>query len=124
MQGAILYMKNEGSFLLTVDRYLTHNYYFRPFLGGGIGSFNVTESGGCSGGSTATKSVHSTAPFGGMVRTGLESGHMRLSFEYNLVADTHVTDYEASGKSLATKSYSSAYFGITLGINIGGGLKK
>lgn len=124
IETASVYMKYIGSTVLTADRYLSRKYDFRPFVGGGIGSYSVDETAGCGGGLLTGSTGRSTNPLGGMLRTGFETSHLRLSFEYNMVANTYVHDYDDAGKLLGTTIYKNAYFGLNLGLCIGGGKKK
>jgi hypothetical protein len=95
-----------------VSSLLTGDYYFnnndlRPFLGGGFGLYSVVNQTGKDEGALLPNADFSNR-FGFMLRGGFEWGHLRTGLEYNFV----------SSNSSAAK-YS--YFGIKVGIVLGGG---
>lgn len=93
-------------FTPTAEYYFT-NRLVRPFVGGGAGIYNFlsVEASSQNGGSVQ---VPASTRFGGFARAGLEIWHVRAAFEYNFVAKTN--------------NINNNYFGIKLGIVLGGGL--
>lgn len=92
--------KANASYLLTGDYYFS-NDKFRPFAGAGAGMFTsakLTEDIINNEDEIPTKTS-----FGFMARAGFEFGHLRVGAEYNFVPD------------------KAGYFGIKLGVCIGGG---
>jgi hypothetical protein len=96
----------------------------RFFAGGGLGSFDVSAQGGCGGGPFTTATSRETANFGGMVRAGIKAAHFSLGVDYNFVPTTHVYDKDASAKVIGQKDHENTYYGVKLGLSIGGGKKK
>ena len=94
------------------------------FAGGGLGSFDVSAQGGCGGGPNTTTTSRETANFGGMVRAGIKAAHFSLGVDYNFVPTTHVYDKDASAKVIGQKDHENTYYGVKLGLSIGGGKKK
>jgi len=105
--AALLYQnsagKNSGaalvSYTLTGDYYLTKDG-FRPFIGGGVGFFTQESA---SAGTTGVKSGTNVGVF---PRIGFEAGHFRAAADYDI----------AGG--------GTTYFGVTIGVAIGGGSRK
>lgn len=93
-------------FTPTVEYYFT-NRLVRPFIGGGAGIYNFLsiEANSDNGGSVQ---VPASTRFGGFGRAGIEIWHLRAAFEYNFVGKTN--------------NINNNYFGIKLGIVLGGGL--
>lgn len=114
-------VKGAGSYLLT-GNYLLSDGGFRPFVGAGVGLFSVGSSGFTvtNGMGVTDSDVAAGNKFGGMVRTGFKAGHFVLGLEYNLVPQTKGFIGSVSGTNLNYESNNS-YFGIKLGIDIGGG---
>jgi hypothetical protein len=97
-----------GSYLATGDYYFTNNK-FRPFLGGGLGIYQLASATIVSGSSTVE--TPASSEFGGMIRGGFEAGHFRLGVEYNFVPQT----------TFQNTTFKNGYLGIKLGVCIGGG---
>ena len=95
----------NASCLLTSDYYFNNNN-LRPFLGTGFGLYSMAHTTGKNEGGLFPKTAF-TNNFGFMLRGGFEWGHLRTGFEYNFVSNT--------------SEVKSGYFGIKLGIVLGGG---
>lgn len=95
--------KANASYLLTGDYYFNNNK-FRPFAGGGAGIY-TTASVDDNSNINSVSDIPMASQFGFMARAGFEYGHLRLGAEYNFVAK------------------KSGYFGLKLGVCIGGGRK-
>lgn len=96
----------------------------RLFAGGGLGSYDVSAQGGCGGGPNTTSTVRKTGNFGGMVRAGAKAGHFSIGIDYNFVPTTHVYDLDGSAKVLGQKDHENSYYGIKVGLSIGGGKRN
>src|SRR5918993_948882 len=110
--------KAFGSYLATADYYFTNNYPFRPFIGAGLGVFEVYDDE-----NTLTEDPVTSVKFGGIVRTGMEIYHFRLGIEYNFIPTTNINSYtyDNMGNMITTKVASkNAYVGIKLGFVFGG----
>jgi len=91
----------------------TGNYYFqfspgakfRPYAGIGMGFSKATGVAG-----TNAVSVDASSGFGGMARMGFDLGHFCFNAEYAL--------------NPKTEKLSSNYFGINLGVYLGGGSQR
>jgi hypothetical protein len=110
IEGAALVYKNgagktKGSLLTSYcvsgDYYLAENG-FRPFIGAGVGIFDQQSVSGNSGNVAL---VPGGTNFGVFPRIGFETGHFRLSADYDIAGN------------------NSNYFAIALGVFFGGGKK-
>lgn len=101
-------MEISTSILGTADYYVNEGR-MRAFVGAGTGIFKLTSAThSMQGGNTLQ--IPAEARFGWMLRTGGETGHVRLTGEFNGI-----------GKSAGIFNH---YAGISLGIIIGGGKLK
>ncbi|MEO8111328.1 MAG: outer membrane beta-barrel protein [Ginsengibacter sp.] len=94
--------KANASYLATGDYYFSNNK-FRPFLGAGAGVFTFASVDFDS--NTTIEDIPTNSRFGFMARGGFEYGHLRVGAEYNFVGE------------------KNGYFGLKLGVVIGGGRK-
>jgi hypothetical protein len=118
-------MKMVVSSVFALDYYqLIPGTGIRLFAGGGLGSYSVSAQGGCGGGPGTTSTSRETGSFGGMVRAGIKAGHFSLGIDYNFVPTTHVYDKDVSAKIIGIKDHENTYYGVRLGLSIGGGKKK
>lgn len=101
-------MEISTSILGTADYYVNEGR-MRAFVGVGTGIFKLTSATHTMQGGN-TLQVPAEARFGWMLRTGGETGHVRLTGEFNGI-----------GKSAGIFNH---YAGISLGIIIGGGKLK
>jgi len=92
--------------LLTGDYYFNNND-FRPFLGGGFGLYSVVNQTGKDEGALLPNADFSNK-LGIMLRGGFEWGHLRTGLEYNFVSSN-------------SSEAKYGYFGIKVGIILGGG---
>lgn len=104
----------DGEVGLGIALLATGDYYFttrmvRPYLGGGLGIYNIVsvEATSSNGGSITVPAV--TKP-GGFIRAGVKIWHIRAGLHYNVVGKTN--------------TINNNYLGITVGIAFGGGLKE
>ena len=115
-----------GDFAGISSALITGNYIlgtggFRPFIGAGIGIFNVASAGTITvmNGQTPQDVTFSSATkFGGMLRAGFKTGHFVLGVEYNAVPTSTVASTNVSSLKLDSKN---SYLGVKLGFDIGGG---
>jgi hypothetical protein len=113
----------SASYLATYDYYPTR-IIFRPFVGGGVGVFNLASaslSSSYTGGSSS--STGGMTMFGYMARSGFEVKHFRLAVEYNFIGKSTQTITDGSGAKTGTVTTKNGYCGIKLGVLIGGGKK-
>jgi outer membrane protein W len=89
------------SYILTLNYYFT-NTGFRPFIGGGAGSY-TTATIDSSTSNASVSNLPRSSQFGYMARAGFEVGHLRLAAEYNFLTN------------------NASYLGLKIGISIGGG---
>lgn len=101
--------QGNGSFTLTGDYLFTTNS-FRPFLGAGVGMYQVAAATIVSG--TTSDEIETANKAGFMIRGGFETGHFRFGVEYNIVGSTSFSSH-------------NDYIGFKIGGFFGGGrLKK
>ena len=108
----------NGSYTLTDDYYFTTNK-FRPFAGIGLGicrlasiTFDVPDMNQ----GDINIGILSETKFESLIRAGFEYGHGRLALEYNIIPKSTF-----NGDQNTTITVKNSYFGIKLGIAIGGG---
>ncbi len=107
---------------------LTGNYLlstgnFRPFIGLGLGVFNVASAGVITvdnGQTDEDVSFSAATKFGGMVRAGFKTGHFVLGVEYNAISASDGLRLSSSA-NVTTISIKNSYLGVKLGFDIGGG---
>jgi hypothetical protein len=112
-------LKAASSFVLT-GTYLFSTNNFRPYLGAGAGLFTTAATGfTVSGGQGSTDGdVAAGTKFGGLVRVGFKASHFNFGLEYNLIPKTTGI---ISGLTNGSYESTNSYFGIKLGVDIGGG---
>jgi len=112
--AALAYVNNLGnnsntsvavlsSYCATGDYYFG-NGGFRPFAGAGLGLFNSASININTQSGSGTQVVPGTSQFGFFPRAGFETGHFRMSAEYNIIDN-------------------SGYFSTKIGFFFGGGKK-
>ena len=112
-------LKGASSYLIT-GNYLLSDTDFRPFVGGGVGLFNILSVNLSDNGGSINSGISGGTKFGAMVRAGFKARHFVLAAEYNLIPKTRGILVGSSGANLNYES-PNAYFGIKLGLDIGGG---
>ena len=108
----------NGSYTATGDYYFTTNK-FRPYAGIGLGicktasvAFEVKDPNQ----GDFQMAIGSETKFESLIRAGFEYGHGRFALEYNIIPKS--TFNSDQNTSITVKN---SYFGIKLGIAIGGG---
>lgn len=124
-------LSTQASYTLNMQYYLGTNN-FRPFLGVGLGLYNVSamktdvmvldgiDPTGQGQPQTHTESVSlsdAQSKLGFYPRLGFDLGHFTLSIDYNFIPKTKTT---VSGSDA---SFRNSYLGVRLGANFGGGRK-
>jgi len=104
-----------ASYALTSDYYLNSNAKFRPFVGAGLGSFDVFNVEILGNIETVTY----VNKLGGLIRVGFESSHLRLGVEYDLIGKSKGTTLPSSSSEI-----NNNYLGVKLGVFFGGGRLK
>ncbi|MBO0936769.1 hypothetical protein J2I47_09465 [Fibrella sp. HMF5335] len=146
---ATVYQADRYTATPVVSTLATANFWlspgrFRPYIGIGLGNYWATTSTYTTevrpnGGISVSSIGRSVSKPGGMVRIGAKAGHVHLAAEYNLVGSTTQQDPDyrdaailgyMNGQPLydnTTKVINwttpNAYFGIQLGVDIGGGVR-
>lgn len=109
------------SILATSDYYFTEEERssFAPFVGGGLGIYNVSNvyftADEIDAGGSYNRKVNSVP--GGMIRAGFEWRKFRLTAEYNFVPKTDLQDFYGN----VIGNEKNNYFGLTIGFYLGGG---
>jgi len=107
---------------------LTGNYLlstgnFRPFIGLGLGLFNVASAGVITvdnGQTNENVSFSAATKLGAMVRAGFKAGHFVVGVEYNAISASDGLRISSSA-NVGTISIKNSYLGVKLGFDIGGG---
>jgi hypothetical protein len=115
----------SSSYLATGDYYFSNNT-FRPFVGAGVGIFQLASASFDNSQIDGTVGTGSATKFGGMIRAGFELSHFRLGIEYNLIGKSSESTTESDGNGntfTSTVSSKNSYLGLKLGFFFGGGRK-
>lgn len=112
-------LKGASSYLIT-GNYLLSDANFRPFVGAGVGLFNILSVNFSESGGAIDSEISGGSKLGAMVRAGFKARHFVLGAEYNLVPKTRGIVVGQSGANLNYES-QNAYLTIKLGLDIGGG---
>lgn len=107
----------NGSYVGTFDYYFPSGGSFTPYVGGGIGLFNIASVGYAEGDHGSASAVEASIKLGGVLRGGFELGKFRMGLEYDLIPSTALQDI--SGQKIGTMK--NGYLGITMGFFVGGG---
>jgi hypothetical protein len=120
-----------GSVMLTGDYYFKiktkpHTTPFRPFAGAGMGIYDVSDPNKPSEDfniflikALLGINVFKGIKFGGFPRVGVEYWHFRLAVEYNILGKSNLPLTDGG-----TVNASVNYWGIKLGLFLGGGRKR
>ena len=105
--GATDSLQSEAnvSALITCDYYFNNNM-IRPFMGAGAGIYSLAQEIGKSEGALLPDYAFYQR-FGAILRGGIEWSHVRAAIEYNFVSNPNQT--------------LTGYFGIKVGVFLGGG---
>lgn len=110
---------------------LVSDYYFHngksivvPFIGAGIGSFNIYDINMQYDPSQSVNYTYNELPLpaetiGGAIRGGFELGRLRLAMEYYMIPRTKM--YDAANIMQEVGTSANSYFAINLGFYFGGG---
>lgn len=109
-----------GSYLATADYYLP-GLVFRPFVGGGVGVYDLAKASFSGSVSDNTQSQGAASKVGGMTRVGFEAAHFRLALEYNFIGSSNTVQVNETTGDITTYTSKNSYAGIKLGFFIGGG---
>lgn len=107
-----------GSYTLN-GQYYFNNSNFRPFVGAGMGLYNVTSVAvdATGNGGNGDVSASREAKFGFYPRVGFDAGHFNMQLEYNLVGGTTVEGM-AGGEEM---KINNSYLAFKIGFSISGG---
>jgi len=124
------YNTDGESFSSVISITPTFDYYFyknqssfNPYLGAGLGYYVLKDM------EISRPVINTDADvfngsiknqFGFLIRSGFETGKLRLSLEYNFIpkAEINISNGDVVG------AINDSYFGITLGLIIGGGKRS
>jgi hypothetical protein len=124
-EEAMYHFTQTGSSSLTFDYYFLRTRFLRLTAGGGYGFYkNSFLETGCDPGTMngISQIQTSSGKMGGMLRLGFERHHLSFRVAYHFVPTMYqITTVEYSPTVIDT--YKNGYWGITLGIIIGGGKK-
>lgn len=108
-----------GSMEPTIDYYYSIGKRdFRLFAGAGAGVCGVSYYGYYYAAHVRTPSLAS------MVRLGFEGGHLRVSAEYNFIPNSLKSIYDMNGNLTYTEFRPNRYFGLKVGVTLGGGKRN
>ena len=98
------------SYLATADYHLMQAG-FRPFVGAGLGIYNIAAASVKASTAGSEEKVGASTNFGGLLRAGFDVGHFRLALAYNF-----------AGKDAADSN--TGFLSLSVGAYIGGGKRK
>lgn len=107
----------NASYLATGDYFFTTGSSFTPFLGAGLGYYNLANVSIEDGDNVDKNGIDASGKFGFLVRGGFEVGKFRLTAEYDIVSKTDIENVEGE----VVGDVPNSYFGISLGVFFGGG---
>lgn len=109
--GNILYdeLKVNRSALLTGDYFLEEDHQLRPFIGLGVGIYDLAALEFENFDKNSTLSISGVTKLGLAPRVGIETGHFRAAAEYNIAGKYNNINHD--------------YLSVKVGFFIGGGKK-
>jgi len=122
MEGVGYCNTTTCSSILTLDYYFITRPAFRLSAGGGYGIYNSSLFGQSSKIPEESGSQWTSGKRGGTLRMGFQWHHMSLEMAYNFVPTLYVSN-SIIGYPTITETYKNGFFGLTLGIMVGGGKK-
>lgn len=112
--GAVSATLAKGEYLFT------HNGNVRPFVGLGLGFYDIVNQSVGSGSSSATVVQKAARTFGIEPQLGVDLGAVRLAVSYNAMLGTAVEVDETVNGMASTRNLSENYLMFELGFRIGG----
>ncbi len=123
LDDGILPSYETYSIAATFDKYFNKNKgKFIPFIGGGIGFYKLSNQDDITTIDDPIMSfsnIEIKGKVGFLIRSGFEFKKLRLDIEYNIIPKSDLKIQE--GETIGT--VNDSYFGISLGIILGGGKK-
>ena len=100
-------------------QYYFGNGTFRPFVGAGLGIYQLAAVSSDLGGSNVNLSAAASV-FGFYPRIGFDLGHFNVLIDYNLIPE-QTTDVSSGGFGTTKNTSNYSYIGVKIGASIGGG---
>ena len=106
------------NFLGTFDYCFNRGNPFVPYVGAGLGIYNIAAYAGRDGENFQASILDYSTKFGGILRGGFELGKFRVGLEYNFMPAVPLIN--AEGVNIGS-DMSNSYLGVTIGFFLGGG---
>ena len=115
--GAVAATLAKGEYLFT------RNGNVRPFVGLGLGLYDIASESVSAGSSMASVDQTAARTFGVQPEIGVDLGAVRLAVAYNAMIGTEIEVHQTVGNAMTTTTYSENYLMFELGFRIGGGFR-
>jgi outer membrane protein X len=115
--GAVAATLAKGEYLFT------HHGNVRPFVGLGLGFYDIASESVSAGSSMASVDQKAARTFGVEPEIGVDLGAVRLAVAYNAMLGTEIEVHQTVGNAMTTTTYSENYLMFELGFRIGGGFR-
>lgn len=91
----------------------------RPFVGFGLGMYDLASQSISTGPMTASVDQKAGRYFGVAPEVGIDLGRLRLAATYNMILGADIEVHQMIGNAMQTASYSQSYFTFELGFSFG-----
>lgn len=108
---------------LLKGEYLVGTGTARPFVGLGLGLFDIASQSVTAGPMTAGVDQAAGRYFGIAPQIGVDLGRLRLAATYNAMIGADIEVHQTVGGAMQTASYSQNYLMFELGFRVGGARK-
>ncbi len=106
--------------LTAKGEYLFGDGGVRPFVGLGLGVFDIASQSISAGSATASIDQRAGEYFGVSPQIGVDLGRLRLAATYNAIVGANVEVHQSVGGTMQTASYSQSYLTFEMSFRFGG----
>jgi hypothetical protein len=106
--------------VMAKGEYLVGNGGVRPFVGLGIGMFDIASQSISAGNMMASIDQKAGRYFGVAPQVGIDLGRVRLAVTYDAILGADIEVHQTVGGTMQTASYSQSYLGGELSFRFGG----
>jgi hypothetical protein len=106
--------------LMAKGEYLFGNGAVRPFVGLGVGVFDIASQSIAAGSQTAMIDQKAGEYFGIAPQVGVDLGRVRFAVTYDAIVGANVEVHQTVGGTTQSSSYSQSYLGFEMSFRFGG----